>query len=758
MSFFKTLSSRDLNLLLVLLALGLVLTVGLAAWLTPAPQLALEYDDASIEVFADKAWVLLPNDCAWIRWEFDGELPIHINGRQWRESGEQQHCPTLFATEITIELTDHLSGEYRSFRLPIFYLPDFALNLVGVLIIPFLVLIGLQYLWINDLRKRPALRVVLVTILVLAICATLLRLSDVELTIVGILARFRNLVTDRRWHYGSAIVGAVLYSALAIWSISEGVRNRRYTDFLAAAGFIIVIALLYLPFGFATVAQWDEWTYRAYSENLPWPRMDTELVLRPTVLTSQTIADILTKDSLVGFNLVYALMLWTRPVMLYSILRQFNVRHLHAFLVAMIFLAYPVDARLMSLQSINVQFSYVSLLTATYFLFRYAVNPSRPILLCTWLALGLCVGSYESGYALIVVVPLLWWCRDRKMKWHNLNLTFIWYIVPAAKAVYILFLLSTRRSFYQSDFFFSGSEIALSDLFSQTVGRLLEIYQRSFAFGWIEAIHSIKQNPWLPMTVVMCALLGAVAWLIWRTDKCARVPKNRQLGLGLVTGLLLVLPSVGVLIWIDYYFNELRGLYLYVPIAAAIALFCLIALLTSPLAEIKYRNAAIAGLCLLLMLPALSRLLLQHEHYVTSANNKGRILAQIVQLAPAIESQTRVLVISEMSREEFQGKHVDAFTSSALGHALYVIYEGQGSGRGSICPSIENCFPLLHRQEYLKDTIVFLLDTDLNLELVNEPSTKLEAFVGIEYDVSRLYNADAPVPSRAYTMLGLSRE
>lgn len=758
MSFFKTLSSRDLNLLLVLLALGLVLTVGLAAWLTPAPQLAIEYKDATIEVFADKAWVLLPNDCAWIRWEFAGELPIHINGRQWRESGEQQHCPTLFATEITIELTDHLSGEYRSYNLSIFYLPDFLLNLVGVLIIPFFVLIGLQYLWINDLRRRPALNAVLIATVLLAICITLLRLSDVEFTIVGILATIRNMVSDRRWQFGGAIAGAVFYCALAIWGISEGVRNRRYTDFLAAAGFIIVIALLYLPFGFAAVAQWDEWTYRAYIENMPWPRMDTELVLRPTVLTSQTIADILTKDSFVGFNLVYALLLWARPVMLYSILRQFNVRHLHAFLVAMIFLAYPVNARLMSLQSINVQFSYVSLLTATYLVFRYAVNPSRPILLCTWLALGLCVGAYETAFALIFVAPLLWWFRDRKMKWHNLNLTFIWYIVPAAKAAYIFLLLSTRRAFYRADIFTSGTEIALSDLISQTIGRLLEVYQRSFAFGWFEAVHSIKQNPWLPLTVVMCALLGALAWLIWRTDKCARVPENRQLGLGLVTGLLLVLPSVGVLIWIDYYFNELRGLYLYVPIAAAIALFCLIALLTSPLAEIKYRNAAIVGLCLLLMLPALSRLLLQHQHYVTSANNKARILAQIVQLAPAIESQTRVLVLTEMSSEEFQGKHIEAFTSTALGHALYVIYEGQGAGRGSICPSIENCVPLLHRQEYLKDTIVFALDRDLNLELVKEPSTMLEAFVGIKYDLNRLYDADAPVPSRAYTMLGLSNE
>ena len=253
-------------------------------------------------------------------------------------------------------------------------------------------------------------------------------------------------------------------------------------------------------------------------------------------------------------------------------------------------------------------------------------------------------------------------------------------------------------------------------------------------------------------------MVGTIAWLIWRKDKSEWVPENRQLGFTLVTGLLLILPSVAVLIWIDYYNNELRGLYLYIPVPAAIALFCLIALLTSPIAKARSRNAMITIVCLMLLLPGISRLFVQHQHFVTSANNKARILAQIVQLAPAIESHTRVLVLSEMSIEEFQNKHIEAFGSSALGHALYVIYEGQGSGRGSICPSVENCFPLLHRKEYLEDTIVFVLDRDLNLQLVEEPNTMLNEFVDLDYDVSRLYNPDAPVPSRAYTMLGLSKE
>lgn len=758
MNFFKILSSRNLNHLLLALPLALALVVGLAAWLAPAPQLTIEYNDTTVEVFAEKAWIVLPNGCLQIRWKFDGELPIHVDGREWHESGEQQFCPTMSATSPKVEFSPHLGGEYRSYTLTVFYLPEFVANLVGVAAIPFLALFGLQYLWINDVRQRPAFKAVVIVTLILMLCITLLRLSGRELTMEAMLVVLRNLFSSAHWHFVGVLLTGFLYIPLVLQAMWKAISKRQTADVFAIIGFMSIVVLLYLPFGFATVAQWDGWTFRAYLESMSWPRMETELTLRPFALAPAAFAKATGSESFVNFNIVHASLLWAKLVMLYGILRQIRIPCLYAFLVTILFFVYPADARLLSVQSINLQFSFFALLTAIYLALCYTRTRTRPYLVGTWLALCLCVGLYESGFGLILVVPLIWWRRFRKMAWRNLNLSFIWYIVPASKVVYLLLLLASRRSFYQSGFFYSGSEIALGDLFSQTIGRLLEVYLRSFAFGWSEALHSVKQNPWLPLAVFILGLLGALAWLIWRTDKRARMPGNRQLGLALVTGLLLVLPSVAVLIWIDYYNNELRGLYLYIPVAAAIALFCLIALLTSPIASNKLRNATIAGLCLLMMLPALSRLLLQHEHYVTSANNKARILAQIAQLAPALESQTRVLVLSEMSGEEFQDKYIEAFTSSALGHALYVIYEGQGSGRGSICPSMENCFPLLHRQEHLKNTIVFLLDRDLNLELVKEPSAMLEAFAGIEYDLSRLYDADAPAPPRAYSMLGLSNE
>ncbi len=748
---------RAVNRLLVGTNLALALAIVLDVWQVSFPHLAFQYRDTTIELRSDRAWSLGPGDCLLITWDLEGTFPIHIDEVEWRESGEQQFCPTIANPSPKIELTDHRQGVYLSPRLQIYYLPDVLVNVLGLAALGFFPLMAAYYLWTNSLDKRPPLRTIFLAMLALCFCLAALRLMGLPLMIESALAIMRSIFVNPRWHMLGVIFSGFLYIPLALNALWQGLRKRQVADFVAVTGFLLIVVALYLPFGFASVGQWDEWTFYTFLKNMPWSRMESELTLRPFVLVASTISIMISSESFVGFNLVYALLLWARPVLIYSILRQVGVRRSYSFVIALLSIVYPVDARSMSLQSLNLQFSFVSFLTAVGLTLRYTSKPSRLILIGIWLALILCVGSYEGAYGLIVAMPLLWWYRIRNKSWQNLNLTFIWYIVPVLKLVYLLFLIFAARSFYQSDFFYSGPEVSLSDLLSQTIDRLIEVYQRSFAFGWIEAVQSIRHNPWIPLMLLLLGALAVLAWLIWWTDKHVRVPEVRQLGLTLVTGLLLILPSVVVLIWIDAYNNELLGLYLYIPVAGSLVLFCLIALLASLIVNNKYQNAVITTLCLLLMLPGLSRLFLQHEYYVTSANNKARILAQIAQLAPAINNETRILVLSEMNDEEFRDKNIQAFTSSALGHALYVVYGGQGSGRGSICPSVESCFPLQNRTEFLEDTVVFLMDRELNLELVKEPGIMLEAFVGIEYDVSRLYDADAPVPSRAYSMLSLSR-
>ena len=300
MNFFKTLSSRNLNRLLAGLLVALAVMLGLAVWLTPAPKLMIEYDGATVEVFADKAWSLLPNDCLQIRWAFDGELPIHVDGREWHESGEQQFCPTISKPSPLIEMTDHRKGAYFSHSLNIYYLPELLVNVLGLAALGFFPLIASYYLWTNDPDKRPALRTIFLAALALCLCVAVLRLTGWPLTIEGVLAVLRGLFTSQAWHFVGVALALVLYVSLAIHAVRHGIRKSQVGDFIAVGSFLLFIGLLYLPFGFDSIGHWEEWFGRGFLEGLERSRTSTELSMRYWLLLPHAAAYLINSESFVG--------------------------------------------------------------------------------------------------------------------------------------------------------------------------------------------------------------------------------------------------------------------------------------------------------------------------------------------------------------------------------------------------------------------------------------------------------------------------
>ncbi|MDE2821419.1 MAG: hypothetical protein OXI40_16935 [Chloroflexota bacterium] len=749
------LSAIVVNKLLTGIVLGLVLATALVAWQLPAPHLAFNYKETAIDVRADKAWSLGPGDCLQITWQLAGSQSIHIEGLERRESGQASFCPAVFSPSPSVELTDHGNGFYRSDSLTTFYAPDLVANVLGLAALAFFPLLALYYLWTNRVAKPPALQAVFLVMIALCLCLAALRLAGWSLTIVGVLAILRGVFTSTTWQYFGVVATVVLFLSLLIDTLRQGWKHRRIADFLVPVSFLLFIGLLYLPFGFDAIGQWEEWYGRGFYEGLYRRRLYTEMSQRFAFLWPYGMGFLLSSESFTGYNLLYALFLWGKLVFFYGIMRRIGVRQLCAYLTTMLFAVYPVDSGLMNLRSIALQFSALTLLASIYLVLHYLRQPSRLRLAGVLLALAICVGIYEAQFALILVLPILWWYRIRRVSWRGVNLTAIWYLAPAFKLTYLVLIALTGRSFYRSNYVYAGSEISADNLISSTIDNLLEVYRRTFAIGWGDALADLGRNNWMPLTLTMLALAATVAWYLWRREADKRSVSERHLLAGLLAGLLLIIPAVGVLIWIDYYSRDLWRLYLYVPGPAAIALFSLIALIASRIPSKRYRDGAIIIVCLLLILPGLSRLILQHEHFVVSANNKRRILQQIVQIAPEMTGETRVLVVSDMPADIRLSKHIEEMKSNMIGSAMYVIYGG-GSGLGSMCLSAEDCYPISDWTDHLSDTLVFLLHKDLSLSLVENPQTIFSEFRGLNYDATSLYNPDAPLPGRAYTMLGLT--
>ncbi|MCY4018701.1 MAG: hypothetical protein OXG39_04780 [Chloroflexi bacterium] len=742
--------------LLIGIVLALVLATALVVWQLPAPHLAFNYKETAIDVRADKAWSLGPGDCFQITWHLEGSQSIHIEGVERRESGQASFCPAVFSPSPSVELTDHGNGFYRSYSLKTYYAPDVAANVLSLAALAFFPLLAAYFFWTNDLERRPAMRAIFLAMLALCLCLVALRLTGWPLTIVSVLAILRGVFSSVSWQYFGVAAAAVFYLSLAIQALWQGLRHRRSADFVVVSSFLLFIGLLYLPFGFDTIGHWEEWFNHGFFEGEFRPRRISELVQRFSFLWPSAIGNLLNSESFSGHNTLYALFLWGKLAIFYGIMRCCGVRRLYAYLITMLFGVYPVDSNLMNLRSIALQFSIVNLLAAIYLVLHYLKNPTRTRLAGVLLALAISIGAYEAQYALILVFPLLWWRRIRVPAWREINLTIIWYLAPALKLTYLVLLVLTGRGFYRSNYVYAGTEFS-DNLIPTTIGNLLTVYRRTFVVGWSDALADLGRNSWLLLTFAMVALVGAVTWYLWKREPCQSHTNERKMILGFLTGLLLIVPAVGVLIWFSYYSQGLWRLYLYVPGPAAIALFSLIALMASRIPSERFRYPAIMILCLLLIVPAVSRLILQHEHFVVSANNKKHVLQQIVQIAPEMNSQTRVLVLSDMPAEVRLSKHIEEMKSNMIGSAMYVIHGGGVSGLGSMCLSAENCYPISNWVDHLSDTLVFLLHDDLSLELVREPKTIFSEFRGLNYDVTRLYNPDAPLPQRAYTMLGLTK-
>ena len=297
------------------------------------------------------------------------------------------------------------------------------------------------------------------------------------------------LVPRSRW---------LLYLSIALEAVWQGMRHRRVADFVAVGGFLLFIVLLYLPFGFDTIGHWEEWFGRGFFEGLERSRTSTELSLRYWLLLPHAAGYLIDSESFASYNALYALFLWGKLALFYGILRYLGVWKLYAFLTTIMFAVYPVDGGLMYLRSIGLQFSFLTLLTAIYLVLRYLRNPTRWHLTGVWLALALSVGMYEAQYALILVLPLLWWYRIRKPRLREFNLTIIWYLVPALKMAYMVLIRCYRtRAFYRSNYVYAGTEVRVDSLIPTTIDNLLEVYRRTFVLGWTEALADSERSNWL---------------------------------------------------------------------------------------------------------------------------------------------------------------------------------------------------------------------------------------------------------------------
>ena len=735
-----------------------------------AQRIDIEFGDATGEIAADRSWIVLPGGCATITWDLEGIHSLYIDGQGQIGWGEMEYCPTISAPSPEFDIAA-LDGTERSFTLEFRYVLNGLLFMLGIVGMTFVGLSALYDVLNRTIGKPLLLRGMTMSVLALLLIGELIKLSANPALMRDFLLTLKSLFASPDWQlFGSTLAG-LIYVPLIVGALQCELRSKRTTDLIVLGSFLLFVLFLYLPFGFDSIGHWETWNVNAWLDGSSVWFLESELTSRFWIIVPHTLAHLISSESFVGYHLLNFLMFWGKLVLLYGILRQLRVERLYAYLITILFMVYPVNSALMSMRSLPMQFSMTSLLAAVYLMLEYEKYPSRLRMLGIWLGLLFNVASNESAYVIILVIPLLWWLRNRQLSRRNFNLTAIWYVVPALKVVYFLLLLSVNQFFYRSVLVGEYLEQANSLNMFQTLNQnMVNVYHHTFLGSWQETWMAMGQNTLLVLTVVMLLLVAGVAWFL--AGKAAQnnclFPSPRRLGFALVSGLAFIVPSIGILIQLDSYSDDRWRLYFYVPIGAAIVVLSLINLLTVPIRKVRHRNVAIIFLCIILMFPATSRLLLQHEYFVKSANNKAWVLTQIIEQAPKIDSRTHLILLTDMSLRELKELKVyDLHLSYTVFSMLYILYQDGYPSTVSFCQigskstcriSSDELTEFIADSDFVfQDLILFRLHDDLSVELLDELPAEFNFAVHGDYHPHQLYDPDAPIPARALTMLAASR-
>ena len=759
---------RILPAALFLLVALLLLLVALAIHNSPAPRIETEFGGATVDIRADRAWALLPGDCVTITWDLEGIHSLYVDGRGKIGWGEMAYCPTTDTSSLVFDITAE-NGQSHRYELNIRYFPAaIAHSLVLLLLIsPFL--IAPFYLVPMQLTAPIRLNVSVG----LALLALLLFLALVQTenaaAIASLFEGFEDIVITRAWQIFSLVLAGIVFIPLVFVKLRKSAQQRAYSDFLAVGAFFFFVLLLFLPFGFDSIGQWEEWTKIAFLEGRP-SRLGNEVLLRIFMLQDLILSQAIDSNSFAGVHILNFLVFWVNMSLFYGILRKLRFSPFAAFITASLFLVYPVNALLMSLRSAHPLISILLLLAAIWLVMDFLSQPGRLNLAGFWLALLFSLGKYEISFVIILVMPLLWlWYRPRKT-WRNVNMTVIWYLVPALKLLYVLnlsiFGLRFYRTEYVEDTLEAGAAIAQNAGFFLDV--ILGVYRQTLSRGWREALAVMAENTHLAHTLFAVALAGIVMARLALDSASSELPPRKTAAAWVAGGLLFILPAIGIGMWIDNFHNEMWRLYLYVPFGAAVALCGTLFLLAAPIKEARIRKTLVIAISLLLMLPATSRLFVQRGHFVDSANAKARILWQIVKQAPHFDSDARVALLTDMSPSELSELGIDELRKNMFDSAIYLLYGESRPKVASLCIMGARCraddisdsalrLPRLDADTDYSDIVIFRLYDDLSVELLPELPPELGGSSNDSYKPARLIDTSAPVPPRAFTMLASAR-
>ena len=525
----------------------------------------------------------------------------------------------------------------------------------------------------------------------------------------------------------SLILCVLIYMPLLGQIAYSGWQLGHRGDFLVAGSLLLLAMILYLPFGWTHVGHWEEWVIKAYIQGMPNDWLDNELRTRLFVIVPHTLAHILTPNSFLGYNIIHMLMFFGKSLFLYGILRKLNLPLVLAFLISALFMVYPVNSAIMSLRSFPMQFSALSLLLSVYLILHVREHHSRLGYVGIWLALLFSVGSNESGYLIILIAPLFWLILEPRLNWKFMNMMALWLMMPALRLAFTFGLLATGRGFYLSSDLDSMAGVPL-ERFNLIFRTLINAYNDTFLKGWSEAISTLSSPHYLLWSAIGTGIVLLTAWWLMCHEEETRLSISRHIIL-ILSGFLFLIPSVGILILLDFYRNDTWRVFFYAPISGTVVVVGLLSLLVSRIVSKSLRNGLLLLTVGIIFISSFNRALNQHDFFVNQAIAKEDFFRSFTEQAPSIDISAQVIIVSDLELDELPSVGLyELIRRDMFPSALYLLYDKVPPEYVFVCMMDDSCtadddkltinFPL--REIPYDELIVFHLNSNLTLSLQDD--------------------------------------
>jgi hypothetical protein len=459
-------------------------------------------------------------------------------------------------------------------------------------------------------------------------------------------------------------------------------------------GTLLIVVFLWAPFGLRNPDIADGWInaniVKHYTIGYILSQIFYGISARPLVYLPWKLAFILSKDSYMGVELMFALTFWGQSVILYAILRKMRFAPpALAFFIAVIFMLYPADQGnfLMSAFSRHVAvFFYL----ASVLLMIMASQHFSPIyILGMALTEGISALISEQGYPLMFLAPLLLLLvGNQHSQRKKSTLAALWYAVFLFAVVnYII----TPKA-YQSYLFAQG--LSTSYIKEVFISNLLA-YRRILVDGWLVALNEWKNLPGnlLLLAGILTLVVSGIVRLLmhWAGDAESETNARKHFW-----GLVLVALAIIGLGFFPYSVTKYRYLdfrvFYYSSVGGALitGLVCLQISKRLPYFKGLMNFALFGGVSFLILINGLA----QHAQYVAQSVIQQEVLIGIAEQAPSIKPGTVIgLIIPPTYISTFNLAGFTGWPFKFDAHfekALRWMYK-QDNVQGVLCATVDAC-------------------------------------------------------------------